>query len=73
MNWFWMNIPAALAFVAAWVGIPLWMVLRHPSWGAEPADSSRTMAAAQTTVLADEHGEQLLVPVPVLAAAGSQG
>lgn len=37
MSWFWLNIPLAAVFVAAWVGIPLWMVLRHPSWSSEPA------------------------------------
>jgi hypothetical protein len=39
MSWFWMNIPAALAFVAAWSGIPLYMVLKHRSWSTDPADS----------------------------------
>jgi hypothetical protein len=39
MSWFWMNIPAALACVAAWSGIPLYMVLKHRSWSTEPADS----------------------------------
>ncbi len=39
MSWFWMNMPLALAFFAAWCGIPLYMVLRHPNWTAEPADT----------------------------------
>jgi hypothetical protein len=30
MTWFWMNIPLGVVFVAAWSGIPLWLVLRHP-------------------------------------------
>ena len=30
MNWFWLNIPLGLIFVAAIAGIPLWMVLRWP-------------------------------------------
>jgi hypothetical protein len=38
MSWFWMNMPLALVFFAAWCGIPLYMVLRHPSWGTQPAD-----------------------------------
>jgi hypothetical protein len=25
-----MNIPLMVAFVALWVGIPAWLVLRHP-------------------------------------------
>lgn len=37
MNWFWMNIPLAGVFFAAWAGIPLWMVIRHRNWGPEPA------------------------------------
>jgi hypothetical protein len=37
MNWFWINIPLAAVFFAAWAGIPLWMVIRHRNWGPEPA------------------------------------
>lgn len=37
MNWFWMNVPLAAVFFAAWAGIPLWMVIRHRHWGPEPA------------------------------------
>ena len=37
MNWFWMNVPLAVVFVAAWVGIPLWFSLRHRHWGPDPA------------------------------------
>lgn len=33
MSWFWMNIPLAAAFFAAWVGIPLWLVIKHPDTG----------------------------------------
>ena len=33
MNWFWMNIPLMAVFFAAWVGIPMWLVLRHPDTG----------------------------------------
>ena len=40
MSWLWMNIPVAAAFFAAWSGIPLYMVLRHPSWGPERADAA---------------------------------
>jgi hypothetical protein len=39
MYWFWLNVPLAAACFLAWCGIPLWMVLKHPSWGPEPADS----------------------------------
>jgi hypothetical protein len=37
MSWFWLNMPLAALFVAAWSGIPLWMVLRHPDRRDEPA------------------------------------
>ena len=30
MNWFWMNIPAAVVFFGLWSGIPMWLVLKHP-------------------------------------------
>jgi hypothetical protein len=39
MSWFWMNIPLAAAFFAAWVGIPLWMVAKHPDRGPDAAVS----------------------------------
>ena len=39
MVWLLMNIPLAAACFAAWFGIPLWMVLRHPNWGPEHHDS----------------------------------
>lgn len=26
----WMNIPLAMLFFALWVGIPMWMIHRHP-------------------------------------------
>ncbi len=37
MSWFWLNMPLAALFFAAWSGIPLWMVLRHPDRRDEPA------------------------------------
>jgi hypothetical protein len=46
MSWFWMNVPLAIAFFAAISGIPLYMVLRHRSWGAAPADSFEATLAA---------------------------
>jgi hypothetical protein len=40
MSWMWINLPLAIVFFGAWTGIPLYMVLRHPSWGAESAHHS---------------------------------
>jgi hypothetical protein len=37
MSWLWLNVPLAALFFAAWSGIPLWMVLRHPDRRDEPA------------------------------------
>jgi hypothetical protein len=33
MNWFWMNMPLAGAFFAAWTGIPLRLVFKHSDAG----------------------------------------
>ncbi len=33
--WFWLNIPIAAVIFAAMVGIPLWLVMRHPDTGQE--------------------------------------
>ncbi len=57
MSWFWMNVPLALAFFAAWCGIPLYMVLRHPNWTTEPADSDECAAKPQRA--AQAHREAL--------------
>ena len=42
MYWFWLNIPLAAAFVAAWTGIPLWLVLKHPDAGPQAAAADRS-------------------------------
>lgn len=47
MLWFWLNIPTATACFAAWCGIPLWMVLRHPNWGPEPGHGAHSGRSAQ--------------------------
>jgi hypothetical protein len=46
MSWFWLNVPLAAAFVAAWTGIPLWAVLKHPDAGQHTAAAGRPAAAA---------------------------
>jgi hypothetical protein len=30
MTWLWINIPMMVLFVALWVGIPTWLVLKRP-------------------------------------------
>jgi hypothetical protein len=36
MVWFWLNMPLAAAFFAAWVAIPMWLVLKRPDRGTVP-------------------------------------
>ena len=60
MAWLWLNIPLAAVFFGAWSGIPLWMVLRHPSWGPEPADGHGGRPAHPEPVPAVEHGRLLV-------------
>ena len=55
MYWFWLNIPLAAAFVAAWTGIPLWLVLRHPDAG--PHAAGPHAAAAGRHAAAAGHRE----------------
>jgi hypothetical protein len=56
MFWLWVNMPLAAAFFAAWAGIPLWMVLRHPTWGPQPADGHRHQPARPQPVAAADNG-----------------
>jgi hypothetical protein len=30
MTWLWVNVPLMVLFIALWVGIPTWLVLKHP-------------------------------------------
>jgi hypothetical protein len=50
MTWLLLNIPLAVLFFALWVGIPMWLVLKHP-------DREPTLAAAPavTHLPAREH------------------
>ncbi len=63
MSWFWMNVPLAIVFFAAMSGIPLYMVLRHRSWGAAPADSYEATLVQQPA----EGESRVLVAVPACA------
>jgi hypothetical protein len=47
MYWFWLNMPLAAAFFAAWVGIPMWLVFRHSDEAPSP-DMSTTAVSTQT-------------------------
>jgi hypothetical protein len=37
MTWLWVNVPLMVLFVALWVGIPTWLVLKHPDKKPAPA------------------------------------
>jgi hypothetical protein len=40
MSWFWMFLPLSAVFFVATAGIPMWLVLRRPDFGPEPAARS---------------------------------
>ena len=35
MIWLWLNLLMAAPFFAVWVGVPLWLVFKHPDRGHE--------------------------------------
>ena len=35
MTWLWLNLLMAAPIVAVWVGVPLWLVFKHPDRGHE--------------------------------------
>jgi hypothetical protein len=37
MTWLLLNVPLMVLFVALWVGVPMWLVLRHPDTRPAPA------------------------------------
>ena len=39
MNWLLFNVLLAIPFAALWVGVPVWLVLRHPDTGPAPAEA----------------------------------
>jgi hypothetical protein len=41
MYWFWLNLPLAAAFFTGWVGIPLWLVFKHPDAGPRAVSADR--------------------------------
>ena len=46
MTWLLLNIPLMVLFVALWVGIPTWLVLKHPD--ARPAPATAPAVATLT-------------------------
>jgi hypothetical protein len=37
MLWLLLNVPLIVLFFALWVGVPLWLVVKHPDAGPIPA------------------------------------
>ena len=54
MIWFVLNIPLAVAFFAAWVGIPLWLVIKHPDTPPDHSEAHAYLAAKAAAAAADE-------------------
>jgi hypothetical protein len=51
MTWLWVNVLLMIPFVALWVGIPTWLVLKHP-------DKNPTLAAAPTVANLTDRPEE---------------
>jgi hypothetical protein len=45
-TWFWLNIPVGAVLFAAMVGIPLWLVIKHPDTGREVEETAAGQRAA---------------------------
>jgi len=45
MTWLTLNIVLSALFFAAWVGIPLWMVIKRPDTGREVAATTARVQA----------------------------
>ena len=41
MGWIWLNMPLALVFVAFTVGLPLWVIIKHPEGGTSEASAAQ--------------------------------
>lgn len=58
-TWFWLNIPAGAVLFAAMVGIPLWLVIKHPDTGREIEEAANGQRAAiplSVTTMAEAAG-----------------
>jgi hypothetical protein len=50
MTWIWLNMPLAVLMVAFTVGLPLWVIIKHPEGGASDASAAQVPPHAQTPV-----------------------
>jgi hypothetical protein len=68
VNWFWMNIPLEIAFLATWIGIPMWLVFRHPDRG--PGAATPTLKL-ELEVLVSSAEDVATAAQPLAAVAGT--
>jgi hypothetical protein len=47
MSWIWLNMPFALVIVAFTVGLPLWVIIKHPEGGTSDASVAQVPPHAQ--------------------------
>jgi hypothetical protein len=64
MVWFWLNMPLAAVFFAAWVAIPMWMVFKRPDRGTVPlplqARTQQAVPAEPPLESVPQRGEHLV-------------
>jgi len=73
VSWLWLNISLMVLFAAAVVGIPLWLVLRRPDFGPEPASRPGEVPARVGVRYAPVGAGSAGVARPAAARTGSAG
>ena len=53
----WMNIPLAALFFALWVGMPMWMIFKHPD--RHPRETRTVPAYLRQRMSADDAAERV--------------
>jgi hypothetical protein len=55
MTWIWLNMPLAVLMVAFTVGLPLWVIIKHPEGSATDAPAAQVPSHAQSSAsIADD-------------------
>ena len=60
MTWFWLNMPLAAVFFAAWVAVPLWLVFKHRGDAAKPVTAQAPAGPAELPVVAPQRARELV-------------
>jgi hypothetical protein len=58
----WMNVPLMIAAFGLWVGVPLWMVLRHPERSPKESRSVPAYALVQWRTAHKQRPARVRVP-----------